>query len=176
MEPPTRSTIIGVFETRDYADRAVTMLREAGFADDQIGFVLRGGNVVRPEDLGSGKEAEAGEGAVTGAIAGASVGGLLAAAAAAFIPGVGPVLSGGILAGLLGGAAVGAAAGGLLGGLIGMGIPEEEARFYQGEFESGHTLIMVKAGDRMAEAHDILHRAGGYDLEHRSVAPRADAA
>ncbi|MEA2642697.1 MAG: hypothetical protein QOF51_4091 [Chloroflexota bacterium] len=166
MEQLPRSTIIGVFAGREQADQAVAELHRTGFTDDEIGYVLRGGNVARPEDIHGGKEAEPADGAVTGAIAGASIGSVLAAAAAAFVPGIGPVLSGGILAGLLGGAAVGAATGGLLGALLGMGIPEAEARFYEGELQSGHALIMVKTVDRATEAHEILRRNGGWDLEH----------
>jgi hypothetical protein len=85
------------------------------------------------------------------------------AVAAGVIPGVGPVITAGILAAALtGGAAAGAVAGGLIGTLIGLGIPEEEAHFYQGEFEAGRTILTVKAGPRFDEAIAILRRYGAY--------------
>jgi hypothetical protein len=65
------------------------------------------------------------------------------------------------------GALAGAAAGGLLGALAGLGIPEEEARYYEGEFKSGRTLVTVKAGDRYDEAWRILERFGAYDVHHQ---------
>jgi len=104
---------------------------------------------------------------LSGAIAGAGIGGLIAAAASLLIPGFGPVVAGGILATVLGGAAVGAAAGGILGALMGLGVPEEEARFYEGEFNEGRILVTVKAGDRYSEARDVLLRNGAYDIEDR---------
>jgi hypothetical protein len=77
------------------------------------------------------------------------------------VPGIGPVLAGGILAATLGGAAVGAAAGGLLGALTAMGVPEEEARYYEREFEACCTIVTVTAPGRAQEAAAVLHRYGG---------------
>ena len=68
-----------------------------------------------------------------------------------------------MLAGLAGGAAAGAATGGIYGAMSGLGASEEEAVFYQREFESGKAIVTVCAGERRAEAEDILHRHGGYD-------------
>ena len=153
-----RATAIGVFEDRPTAERAIDRLRQAGFTSERIGFVWQD-----PDAEGVREEgAQAGEGAATGAITGGVIGGLLGAAAALLIPGVGPVVAGGILAASLGGAALGATAGGLVGALVGMGVPEEEARYYQGEFESGRVLVTVEAGDRYDEANEILRTHGGY--------------
>jgi uncharacterized protein (TIGR02271 family) len=77
------------------------------------------------------------------------------------------VVAGGILATVLGGAAVGAAAGGILGALIGLGVPEEEAHFYESEFNEGRIIVTVKAGNRFNEARDVLYRHGAYDVENR---------
>src|SRR5688500_6893726 len=108
------------------------------------------------------------KGAVTGALTGGVVGGVLAAAAALMIPGVGPVLAGGVLASFFGGAIAGTAVGGILGAMTGLGVSEEEARFYETEFQSGRAIVAVKPGARMNEAADILRRHGGYDM-HREI-------
>ena len=84
---------------------------------------------------------------------------------AGVIPVIGPVIAGGTLAVILANAAGGAAIGGLLGALTGAGIPEEEARYYQGEFEAGRTLVTVTADGRYDEAVVILRRHGAYDMQ-----------
>jgi hypothetical protein len=161
MSTPTHTTAIGVFEKAGQAQQAVDALRDAGFADDQIGFVVRH----------EATESEgAGEGAATGAVTGGVVGGLLGAAAALLLPGIGPVLAGGVLAATLGGAALGATTGGLIGALAGMGVPEEEARYYWQEFETGRTIVTVEAGERYADAMTILRRYGGYGYADRERA------
>src|SRR3954454_12612359 len=127
-----RPTVVGVFDNRADAERAVNELHRAGFRDDQIGYATRGddvrtgGRAIEGTDTG-----EAGTGAATGALGGGVVGGILGALATGLIPGIGPVIAGGILAGVLGGVAVGAATGGLFGALVGsMDVPEDEARYY----------------------------------------------
>lgn len=155
----TSSTVVGVFHSRTEADQAVAELRRAGFRDDQIGYVM-------PDERATTTTAGsdyAGEGAVAGAVGGGVLGGLAGALAAGLIPGIGPVIAAGILSAALGGAAIGAAAGGIAGALIGMGIPEEEAHYYEGEFRSGRILVTVRAEGRAAEARTILHRHGAYD-------------
>jgi hypothetical protein len=104
-----------------------------------------------------------GEGAVTGAVAGGTLGGLVGAAlASVVIPGVGPVIAGGMLVGALAGAVAGVAGGGILGTLVGLNVPEEEARHSERHFHSGRTLVIVRAGDRDAEAAAVLRRHGGH--------------
>jgi hypothetical protein len=168
MTMEDRTAVVGVFEHREDADRAVDALRHAGFPDDRIGFAVRGGGDA-PEGATDAATAGAGEGAATGLLTGGVIGGLLGAAASGLIPGIGPVLAGGILASVLGGAAVGAAAGGLLGALMGMGVPEEEARYYQGEFEAGRIIVTVRANGRSADARSILDSHGANDVHGGSV-------
>jgi uncharacterized protein (TIGR02271 family) len=160
MASTERTAVVGAFEQRRDAERAVEELHRAGFRDDQIGFATRGGEAVEGgtdiEETGS----HAGSGAAGGLLTGGVIGGILGALAAGLIPGIGPVIAGGILAGVLGGAAVGAAAGGLLGALVGMGVPEDEAEHYNREFESGRTIVTVKADGRSDEARAILQRYG----------------
>ncbi len=147
-----RSTIVGVFENRVQAEAAIRDLQSAGFRDDQIGFVVRNDQAREeaPETVEHGTEAASG--AAAGAVA------------SLLIPGFGPAIAGGILAATVGGVVIGAATGGLFGALIGLGVPEEEARYYEGEFQSGRTLVTVKADGRQQEAYNILHRNGGYDV------------
>lgn len=165
-----RATVVGIFTDRSDAERAIEALHAVGFTDDEIGFAMRGS--AGAEGATSAEVGHTGEGAMGGVIAGAGVGGLLAAAAAALIfPGFGPVVAGGILAAVLHGAAIGAVAGGFLGVLKGMGVPEEEAQYYEREFEAGHILIMVKADARSREAREVLDSFGGFDmLRHRAAA------
>jgi len=165
-----RSTVVGVFRDRLAAERAIDDLHRAGFGDDEIGFAVRGaeGDVItgmgpRATDMDS----KASEGAVGGMLAGAGIGGLIAAGVATLIPGFGPVLAGGVLATVLGGAAVGATAGGILGALAGVGVPEDEARYYEAEFHEGRILVIVKTDDRYMEARDVLRRAEDRDIESR---------
>lgn len=161
-----RSTVVGVFTDRTQAEQAINELRHAGFSDDEIGFILRGNPAMEgtaQNETGSDTET----GAVAGVVSGGVVGGILGAAASLLIPGFGPAIAGGILAATLGGAAIGAAAGGIIGALTGLGVPEEEARYYQGEFEAGRTIVTVKAGNRYQEALDILRNNGAYDVSTR---------
>ncbi|HEX3246541.1 MAG TPA: YsnF/AvaK domain-containing protein, partial [Chloroflexota bacterium] len=169
MKTSSRSTVVGVFPDRAGAERAIDDLKRSGFRDDQIGIAARDaedreGSI---RSTGEDKAGDAAGGAAGGAVTGGVVGGVLGALAAGLIPGIGPVIAGGILAGVLGGAAVGAAAGGLIGALTGMGVSEDDARYYDEEFRGGRTLVTVKADDRYDEARGILHRHGGYDAESR---------
>lgn len=167
MAQMNRGTVVGVFERREHADQAVAELHRAGFRDEDIGFAVRGGDA--PEGATDATQTQAGEGAATGLLTGGVIGGIVGAAAAGLIPGIGPVIAGGVLASVLGGAAVGAAAGGLLGALMGLGVPEEEARYYETEFEAGRTIVTVRAGERFNEADEILRSLGAYDVRQGSA-------
>jgi hypothetical protein len=158
------SMVVGLFETRTQAEQAIDELQQAGFSRDQIGFAVRdeGG-----EASVHGPGTEAGTAAATGAVSGGIIGGVLGAAASLIIPGFGPALAGGLLVATLGGAAIGAAAGSVLGGLMGMGIPEEDARYYESELQIGHTLVAVNAPGREHVASEILYRHGANDAMKR---------
>ena len=150
-ETEPQTVLIGTFPDRARAQHFVEELRRAGFREDQIGVATPGEE--KPTS-------EASNAALAGALTGGTMGVLagVALAAAGLLPGVGPVLAGGLLLGSLEGAAVGAATGGLLGGLLSLGIPEEQARRYEGHLLAGRTLVAVKAFARCPEALEILHR------------------
>lgn len=164
-----RGLVVGVFRDRAAAERAVAELRRLGVKDDQIGVITRNGDTATP----AGSQWEAG--AATGAVAGGATGTLLGiAVAAGLIPGVGPFLAGGLLAGVCASAAAGAVAGSVLGALIGLGIPEEEAAFYHGEFEAGRVLVTVRAGERANVVRPVMHWHGGYDAINRDSGKTAE--
>lgn len=169
-----RTTVAATFDDRRDAERAITALKDAGFAPERIGVALRDrtaqGALIEETDV-SGSHVVGG--AATGAVGGGLLGGLvgwLVGIGALAIPGIGPVVAGGALATAFGvaggtavaGAGIGAAAGGVTGALIGLGIPEEEARHLESGFRAGRTLVTVEAGaDRATEAVDILRAYNG---------------
>lgn len=163
--------MIGVFDDRIAAEEAVDALHAAGFAHDKIGYVIRGADDVAGGMIVDATGTKDGKGAVAGAVTGGVVGGVLAAAVSLLIPGVGPVLAGGILASFFGGAVAGTAVGGILGAMTGLGISEEEARFYEKEFHEGRAIVAVKPGARLADAADILVRFGGRNVHAEASSP-----
>jgi len=174
MQESERTTAVGVFEDRHHAQVAIDELYQKGFTADQIGFVMHEGRTkIEPLQLEQGNKA--GEGAVAGAATGGTIGGLVGAAlATSIIPGIGPVIAGGLLVGLAAGAVAGLASGGLFGTLVGLSIPEEEAKGFEKEFHSGRTVVTVHAGDRTAEAAEIM-RIVAEDPEHIKLHPGARA-
>jgi hypothetical protein len=177
-----RSTLIGIFDTRDSAHAAVEALHRAGFSNNQITMVMHhpGQEKTQATDLDAAKAAQVtgetkdAEGAALGVVAGAIVGGAVAAGVLS-VPGLGPLLVAGgligtgVLAGLATGVVGGAIGGGFVGALIGLDIPEDEARLYEEELKNGRALVGVRAEDRVAEAEDILCRFGAHGLQPAHV-------
>src|SRR5205814_4752052 len=131
---PNKNTLIGIFDDRLEAGKAVKDLEELGFSAGDIGYVVRGKDVGEGGMITDTVGAKDGRGALTGAVSGALGGGIVAAAVTALLPGVGPVLAAGMLAMFFGYAGAGAAVGGILGALTGLGYSEEEARLYEQKF------------------------------------------
>jgi hypothetical protein len=161
------TTIVAAFEDRLEAERAVDELEQAGFRPEDVGFVIRGSQAVEGGMITDAEGTKDGRGAAAGMVTGAGVGAILGAAAAMLVPGVGPVLATGILTTALGGAIAGTAVGGIVGAMTGLGISEDEAKFYEQEFKAGKAIIAVQAGTRMIDARDIMRRHGGYDMQTR---------
>ena len=170
MATQQRTTLVAAFEDRLEAERAVAELEEAGFSAADIGYAIRGSDAVEGGMITDTEGAKDGRGALAGMATGAGVGAVVGAAAALLIPGVGPVVAGGVLAMAIGGAAAGTAVGGIFGAMTGLDVSEDEARFYEREFNSGRALVAVKAGARVCDAAQVLRRHGGYDLQNRPIA------
>lgn len=164
-----KSTIVGVFDDRLEADRAVDELRRSGFQDDQIGVAMRhDAGTVTTDGGAATDESNTGSGAVAGVLTGLGLGALAGLGVlSGVIPVIGPAIAGGTLGIILSNAAVGAGVGGLVGALVGAGIPEDEAHYYQGEFEAGRTIVTVHADNRADEATAIFRRHGAYDMSRR---------
>src|SRR5919206_1900684 len=139
-----RSTAVAVFDERDDAEDAINDLKDAGFPGEEIGLVARDRD--QASAMAESTGTKAGEGAVTGAVAGGVLGGLggfLVGVGSLAIPVLGPVIAAGAFATALAGAAVGAGVGALAGALIGMGIPENEANWYEERVKGGAWLVSV---------------------------------
>src|SRR5262245_17989588 len=131
------------------AQNIVDDLRTSGFSANDISVLFPDRTGTR--DFAHEKGTKAPEGAATGATTGGVLGGAagwLVGIGALAIPGVGPFIAAGPIMAALGGAAVGAAAGGITGALVGMGIPEYEAKQYEGKVRDGNILISVHTEDR----------------------------
>jgi hypothetical protein len=139
-----KNAVLGLLSSYDQAERVVDDLARAGFAASDVSVLFPDNTGTR--DFAHEKHTKAPEGAVVGGSAGGAIGGaigLLAGIGALAIPGLGPFIAAGPIMAALSGAAAGAAAGGLAGGLVGLGIPEIEAKAYEGKIRSGRILVSV---------------------------------
>ena len=163
----TKTAVFGIYPDRTSVDKAVDTLKAADFKNADI-------SVLFPEGTGTKafaheKNTKAPEGATTGAGTGALLGGgvgwLLGIGALA-IPGLGPFIAAGPIMAALAGAGVGGAVGGLTGALIGMGIPEYEAKRYEGRVKNGGILLSVHSDDSQwaNKAKQILEHSGAQDV------------
>src|ERR1043166_353000 len=138
------TAVFGIYPNETALERGVEALRSANYRAEDIS-VLYPENV-GTKDFGHVKATKAPEGTTTGAGTGAVVGGVLgwlAGIGAIAIPGVGPFIAAGPIMAALAGIGVGGAVGGLAGALVGMGIPEYEAKRYEGRIKNGGFLISV---------------------------------
>jgi len=158
MTTATSNTIVGIFRDRSRAQEAVRALKNAGFRDNQIG-VLSPGHDAESPSLDQATNSKVAEGSLIGAATGAGAGALWALGiSAGVLPVIGPAVAGGLLMSILASAGGAATAGTIVGGLVGLGIPDDEARAYEGEVRSGSTLVTVNADNRDTEAWQILQR------------------
>ncbi len=147
--------------------RVVGDLKTAGFSNNDISVLMPDKSGTR--DFAHEQGTKAPEGAVTGASAGGAIGGTLgwlAGIGSLAIPGIGPFIAAGPIMAALSGAAVGAAVGGITGSLIGLGIPEIQAKQYEGKVKGGNVLISVHSEDsaETKRAKDIFERSGAEDI------------
>jgi hypothetical protein len=158
------ATVVGSFRDSLEARSAVSALLAAGFTESQIGVTALNSSGKVTTDTAEG-DSYAAEGAASGVAAGAGVGALWGIGiVSGLLPAIGPAIAGGTLAAVLSSAAAGAAAAGVAGTLVGLGIPKDEAEYYEAELRSGRTIVTVQATSRAEEAREILQRYGGYQM------------
>jgi hypothetical protein len=167
------TAVYGIFRTRAQAENGVDRLVAAGFRTEDISVLLS--ENVGTKDFAHEKNTKAPEGTATGVVAGGVVGGtlgLLAGIGALAIPGLGPFIAAGPIMAALAGAGAGGAVGGLVGALVGMGIPEYEAKRYEGRIKEGGILLSVHAdnSDWTKKAKEILEQTGADDISSTSEA------
>src|SRR6202050_4432095 len=161
------TAVFGIYKSAEHAERAVDSLIAAGFASPSISVLLP--DTASTKEFAHVKETKAPEGVTAGVTAGGVAGGtlgVLAGMGALAIPGLWPfVAAGPIMAGLAG-LGFGGAVGGLVGALVGMGIPEYEAKRYEGHVKGGGTLLSVHCdtSDQISRAKDLLKGTGAPDI------------
>jgi len=163
----SQKSVFCITTSREQADRIVDQLKAANFSNNDISVLFPDKGTTR--DFAHEKNTKAPEGAATGAGTGGVVGGALGwivGIGALAIPGVGPFIAAGPIMAALSGAAIGAAAGGIAGGLIGLGIPELEAKRYEGKVKAGNLLLSVHTdnSEEISRAKDIFKQAGAQDI------------
>src|SRR6266481_709400 len=162
-----KTAVFGIYPDRSSVDRGVEALRAAGFSNNDVSVLFP--DKQGTKDFAHEKNTKAPEGAATGATTGAVLGGglgWLAGIGALAIPGLGPFIAAGPIMAALTGAGVGGAVGGLTGALIGMGIPEYEAKRYEGRVKDGGILLSVHSdsSEETKRAKEILETTGAQDI------------
>jgi hypothetical protein len=177
----SKSSVICIAKTESQAINIVNQLKAANFSSNDISVLLPDKSGTK--DFAHEQHTKAPEGAATGGVTGGVLGGAfgwLVGIGALAIPGVGPLIAAGPIMAALGGAAVGGAVGGITGALIGLGIPEYEAKRYEGKIKDGNVLISVHTEnrDQISRAKDIFKNAGAEDISTtgESSAPKAKEA
>jgi hypothetical protein len=160
-------SVFGIYSTLPKADHATDTLVRAGYPPSDISALLP--DNLGSKEIGTEKATKAPEGAVTGAGSGAVLGGalgLLAGIGALAVPGVGPLIAAGPIMAALAGVGVGGAVGGFAGALIGLGIPEYEAKRYEGRMQKGGILLSVHCdtSDEIKRAREIMKTTGAEDI------------
>src|SRR6185503_13352345 len=163
----SKSSVICIASSEPQAITIVDRLKAAGFSNNDISVLFPDKTGTR--DFAHEQHTKAPEGATAGASTGAAVGGTLgwlAGIGTLAIPGVGPLIAAGPILALLTGVGVGGVVGGITGGLVGMGIPEYEAKRYEGRIKSGGILLSVHCDDSewVKRAKEILERTGASDI------------
>src|SRR6202163_4471238 len=162
-----KTAVFGIYSTRDGVETAADLLARSGFPVADISVLLP--ESLGSKDMGTEKATKAPEGAAAGAGIGAVLGGtlgLLAGIGALAIPGVGPLIAAGPIMAALAGIGVGGAVGGFTGALIGLGIPEYEAKRYEGRIQKGAILLSVHCdtSDEIKRAKEVMKRTGAEDI------------
>ncbi len=165
------TAVFGIYRTGEHAESAVDSLIAAGYASSAISVLLP--DTRSTKEFAHEKATKAPEGTAAGVTAGGVIGGtigVLAGVGALAIPGIGPFIAAGPIMAGLAGLGVGGALGGLVGALVGMGIPEYEAKRYEGFVKNGGTLLSVHCdtADQVTRAKALLKGTGATDIASTS--------
>ena len=160
-------SVFAIYTTRSDVDSAINALKQAGFSNSAISILLP--ENVHTGELATERTTKAPEGAAVGVGSGAALGGALGwlvGVGALAIPGIGPVIAAGPLVACLAGIGIGGAFGGFAGSLVGMGIPEYEAKQYEGRLLKGGILVAVhcETGEQVNRAKDVFQSTGAQDV------------
>jgi hypothetical protein len=176
----SKSSVICIAKSEAQAVNIVNQLKARNFSSNDISVLFP--DKTGTKDFAHEQHTKAPEGATTGGVTGGVLGGALGwlvGIGALAIPGVGPFIAAGPIMAALGGAAVGGAVGGITGALIGLGIPEYEAKRYEGKVKDGNILISVHTENReeISAARNIFKTAGAEDISTtgESSAPKESA-
>jgi len=161
------TAVFGIYRSSVEAEVAADALIAAGFPNSDISVLLP--DVQSTREFAHEKNTKAPEGTTTGVVSGGAIGGtlgLLAGIGALAIPGLGPFIAAGPIMGTLAGLGAGGAVGGLVGALVGMGIPEFEAKRYEGRVKDGGVLLSVHtdSSEEVDRAKEVLKRTGAQDV------------
>jgi hypothetical protein len=159
--------VFGIYKTVAQAERAVDTLKTVGFPNNDISVLLT--DAQTSHDFAHKKNTKAPEGTAAGAATGGVIGGtlgLLAGIGTLAIPGIGPLIAAGPIVATLAGLGAGGAAGGIIGALVGMGIPEYEAKRYEGRVKDGGVLLSVHCdtSKQVTRAKELLQNTGAEDV------------
>lgn len=160
-------SVYGIYKSRAQADSAVERILKEGFSQDDVSVLFADKESTR--EFAHKKNTKAPEGTTTGGIIGGVVGGaigVLAGVGSISIPGLGPFIAAGPIMALLAGAGAGGTVGGIIGALVGMGIPEYEAKRYEGRVKEGGILLSVHCdtSDEIDKAENLLKETGAEDV------------
>ena len=167
------TTVYGIYRDEEQVSFAIDRMLENSFRNEDISVLL-------PDNLGTKdfaheKHTKAPEGTATGATAGGAIGGtigLLAGVGALAIPGLGPFIAAGPIMAALAGLGVGGTVGGVIGALVGMGLPEYEAKRYEGRIKNGGVLMSIHCdnSDWADKAKELMKSTGAEDISSSSEA------
>ncbi|HEY4380356.1 MAG TPA: DUF3341 domain-containing protein [Acidobacteriaceae bacterium] len=161
------TSVFGIYATPATAENGVDHLATLGFLNADISVLMPDDETTRA--FAHEKNTKAPEGTAAGATTGGLIGGtlgLLAGIGALAIPGVGPLIAAGPIVAALAGVGAGGAVGGIVGALVGMGIPEYEAKRYEGAVKGGGTLLSVHCdtSEQVSLAKQGLRDTGARDI------------
>jgi hypothetical protein len=155
MATITGDLILGIFERQEQANTAIHALRDAGFAENEVGLIAK-----HAPDAHSNRKLL--EGIEAGALTGAGlVGAWALLIATSTLPAIGPIVAAGALAALVAGGVIG---GGVVGALVSLGLPEHEARYHHQALSGGRIIVSVHSASRQQEAAQLLNQHGAENI------------